>query len=345
MEFSFTLPTATSSGTPLQPPPAFSFHAQGTGQGAFTFTSTGTTAHPSHDPLHPLGESQADDSYGRVAQTRAHGVGDTKQWRQRILSHIEDRVKDKRISIQNSRRAGLSRPPPPHEHHHHTHVSSSTGSQLDLQSAASQEGLSFSQLSHASSTVPDEITPEEERRIVAEVWEAFKNENFAAFQALTDAEVEDIEGEIMRLKHDYDPTYDVMLDVEQDDMQESYDHYMLLERCAALERENAEMASALSLSITLLSGATCFRCHQGTFSFEPITTTQGGTGTGSSLTSGAQVVRAGCRACGLCLEDPMLVYIANAARSHSRTCSSQLLFDYDLDTGLLVMCSACDFMA
>lgn len=35
---------------------------------------------------------------------------------------------------------------------------------------------------------------------MAEVWEAFKNENFAAFQALTDAEVEDIEGEIMRLK-------------------------------------------------------------------------------------------------------------------------------------------------
>lgn len=38
------------------------------------------------------------------------------------------------------------------------------------------------------------------QRLVAEVWEAFKNENFAAFQALTDAEVEDIEGEIMRLK-------------------------------------------------------------------------------------------------------------------------------------------------
>ncbi|KAG0088493.1 hypothetical protein BGZ93_006696 [Podila epicladia] len=344
MEFSFALPTVTSSGTPLQPPPAFSFQAQGTGQGAFTFTSTGTAAHPSHDQsLLPLGESQADDSYGRVAQTRAHGVGDTKQWRQRILSHIEDRVKDKRISIQNSRRAGLNGSSA-QEHHSHTHVNSSTGSQLDLQRAASQEGLSFSQLSHASSTGSDEITPEEERRIVAEVWEAFKNENFAAFQALTDAEVEDIEGEIMRLKHDYDPTYDVMLDVEQDDMQESYDHYMLLERCAALERENAEMASALSLSITILSGATCFRCRQGTFSFEPITT-QGGTGTGSTLTSGTQVVRAGCRVCGLCLEDPMLVYIANAARSHSRTCSSQLLFDYDLDTGLLVLCSACDFMA
>ncbi|KAG0333102.1 hypothetical protein BG000_009481 [Podila horticola] len=315
MEFSFTLPTATSSGTPLQPPPAFSFHAQGTGQEAFTFTSTGTTAHPTHyQSLLPLGESQADDSYGRVAQTRAHGVGDTKQWRQRILSHIEDRVKDKRISIQNSRRAGLNGPLP-QEHQHHNHVNSSAGSLLDLQGAVSQEGLLFSQSSHASSA--DEITPEEERRLVAEVWEAFKNENFAAFQALTDAEVEDIEGEIMRLTHDYDPTYDVMLDVEQDDVQESYDHYMLLERCSALERENAEMASALSLSITLLSGATCFRCHQGTFSFESITT-QGGTGTEavSSLTSGAQVVRAGCRACGLCLEDPMLVYIANAARSH-----------------------------
>ncbi|KAG0039230.1 hypothetical protein BGZ82_009175 [Podila clonocystis] len=285
MEFSFALPTATSSGTPLQPPPAFSFQAQGTGQGAFTFTSTGIAAHPSHEALLPLGESQADDSYGRVAQTRAHGVGDTTQWRQRILSHIEDRVKDKRISIQNSRRAGLNGPSQQEHHHHHVN-SSSQGSLLD-QRASSQEGPSFSQSSHASSTGSDDITPEEERRIVAEVWEAFKNENFAAFQALTDTEVEDIEGEIMRLKHEYDPTYDIMLDVEQDGMQESYDHYMLLERCSTLERENADMASALSLSITILSGATCFRCHQGAFSFEPIA--QGGIGTGSPLTSGAQI--------------------------------------------------------
>ncbi|KAF8925622.1 hypothetical protein BGZ52_006695 [Haplosporangium bisporale] len=336
MEFSFTLPTTSSSGTaPFQPSPAFTFQAQGTGQR--TFASIEAT-HPQHDQSQlPLGESHGDDSYGRVAQTRAHGVGDTKQWRQRIISHIEDRIKDKRTSIQNSRRAGLNRP---RENHHHSHVNSTpVESQLDMR-AASQEGLTFSQLSHASSANSDEITPEEERRIVTEVWEAFKNENFEAFQAFTDAEVEDIEGEIMRLKNDYDPTYDVMMDGEQDHMQESYDHYMLLERCSALEHENAEMASALSLSVTLLSGAPCFRCRQGTFSFEPVQET-----TGSSLNSGVQAVRAGCRACGLCLEDPMLVHIANAARSHSRTCSSQLLFDYDLDTGLLVMCSTCDFMA
>lgn len=101
------------------------------------------------------------------------------------------------------------------------------------------------------------------------------------------------------------------MDGEQDHMQESYDHYMLLEKCSALEHENAEMASALSLSITLLSGATCFRCYQGTFIFEPVQET-----TGSSLTSGAQVVQAGCRACGLYLEDPILVHIANAAQNH-----------------------------
>lgn len=160
MEFSFTLPTTTSSGTtPFQPSQAFTFQAQGTRQG--TFTSTGAT-HPQHDQSQLLlGESHGDDSYGRVAQTRAHGVGDTKQWRQRIISHIEDRIKDKRASLQNSRRAGLNGPP--QEHHLHRLVNSTpTGSLLDMR-AASQEELSFSQFSHASSVGSDKITPEEER--------------------------------------------------------------------------------------------------------------------------------------------------------------------------------------
>ncbi|KAF9406833.1 hypothetical protein BGZ94_002943 [Podila epigama] len=396
MEFTFSAPagSASTGSTPAAstsihnsslPAKAFSFPTST----AFSFPVQASSLHQQHESsilMDHLQHEAPDDSYGRIAQTRAHGVGDTAQWRQRVLHHIEGRIKDKRASLQNARRSGLQQSLS-HEHSRQQQQqallsSSSIQQQRDPSILTSETVGSQAGFSSHSSFATDVISPEEEQRIVAEVWEAFKNENFATFQTLTDSEIEDIEGDIMRLKpvNEYDPTYEAMLDVEQEDMQESIEHYMLLERCAVLERENAEMASALSLAITILSNAHCFRCRQGRFSFESIprtdvletseksrtldmigtSATSGGgivtnaaahslspstSGESSGMSTGTMTARAGCAVCGLCLEELMLVYIAEVARNHSRGCASQLQFDYDSDAGLLAMCATCDYLA
>jgi hypothetical protein len=61
-------------------------------------------------PLEALSSSQS--LFGTIDRTpvkKEYGIGDTAQWRKRIITQIEDRIKDKRHSIQNARRMGLQR--------------------------------------------------------------------------------------------------------------------------------------------------------------------------------------------------------------------------------------------
>lgn len=58
-----------------------------------------------HDSL-----SSSQSRPGTIDRTfvkREYGVGSTAQWRKRIITQIEDRIKDKRHSIFNARRIGM----------------------------------------------------------------------------------------------------------------------------------------------------------------------------------------------------------------------------------------------
>ncbi|KAG0007116.1 hypothetical protein BGZ65_006661 [Modicella reniformis] len=117
----------------------------------------------------------------RTSVKKERGVGCTAQWRKRLITQIEDRIKDKRHSIHNARRMGLQGSDDPRDTLFDEQPQTITsGSTLDASA----------------------ISEEEERRIVAEVWEAFKNENFEAltqaFHGMTDKEIEDIEQDILQ---------------------------------------------------------------------------------------------------------------------------------------------------
>ncbi|KAF9105559.1 hypothetical protein BGX27_009565 [Mortierella sp. AM989] len=204
-----------------------------------------------------------DSQYDRVSLKREHGVGDTKQWRKRLITQIEDRIKDRRISIHNARRTGLQQQPnASHE------IGFSTGDSTSISAVQLQTAT------EESASEVSIISEEEERRIIAEVWESFKNENFEAlahaFQGMTDKEIEDIEQEILQHNY-YDPTYDMAVDMEMNDMEQTIEHYMRLQTSyASVPQEDTEMASAMSLSMTILSGNPCLRCQQGALVFEPV---------------------------------------------------------------------------
>ncbi|KAF9203037.1 hypothetical protein BGZ49_006867 [Haplosporangium sp. Z 27] len=240
-----------------------------------------------------------DPQYDRVSLKKEHGVGNTAQWRKRLITQIEDRVKDKRISIHNARRTGLQQ--------HTSEADLITGGLVSTSTPiAFQTGVEES-----ISETPT-VSEEEERRIVAEVWEAFKNENYEAlaqaFQGMTDKEVEEIEQDILQHNYttDYDPTYDLAMDMEMNDMEQTIEHYMRLETSyAAAPQNDSEMASAIALSMTILSSNPCSRCQQGILVFEPVV---------SSSQSGG--VKTRCTTCGFSLEMESLQYIATTARTH-----------------------------
>ncbi|KAG0198418.1 hypothetical protein BGX28_008165 [Mortierella sp. GBA30] len=171
---------------------------------------------------------------------------------------------------------------------------------------------------------------EVERRIVAEVWEAFKSENFEAlsqaFQGMTDEEIEVIEQDILQHKYtstDYDPTYDMVMAMEEQDMNQSIEHYMRLETLSLIGsgQEDEDTARAMSLAATLLAAAPCVRCGQG----EIFVQRAGQNGE----------PRSNCGVCGFGLEKETLLYIGNTARSHSQECVGQVQFGYDEEMGLL----------
>ncbi|KAK3814078.1 MAG: hypothetical protein J3Q66DRAFT_345571 [Benniella sp.] len=267
-------------------------------------------------PLEALSSSQSH----RTPVKKEYGIGDTAQWRKRIITQIEDRIKDKRHSIQNARRMGQQR---------------------SIDSSGPSSLTEPVQTTDGSTQDTAGISEEEERRIILEVWEAYKNENYdalaQAFHGMTDKEIEGIEQDILHYRYetDYDPTYDMVMDMEKVDMDQSIEHYMRLESCYnAIYQQDPEMANALSLSITLLSGKPCIRCRAGEFIFEPVLDEDRPVGVNST-----------CPGCGLCLGKDALVYIANTAQSHSESCPGQMQVAQDDEAGLLLLCPQCDLLA
>ncbi|KAG0306979.1 hypothetical protein BGZ98_001346 [Dissophora globulifera] len=190
--------------------------------------------------------------HDRVPLTKEHGVGSTTQWRKRIINQIENRIKDKRLSIQNARRTGLQQTAGPQE----SHLIPATTNTATVEAIQDTTAIS----------------DEEERRIIAEVWESYKQENFEvlsqAFLGMTDEEIEDIEQDILQHRYatDYDPTYDMAVDMavdmEENSMDQTIEQYMRLETSyLSVAQEDTETAAAVSLSMTLLSDAPCPRCH------------------------------------------------------------------------------------
>ncbi|KAG0325029.1 hypothetical protein BGZ99_001126 [Dissophora globulifera] len=196
--------------------------------------------------------------HDRVPLTKEHGVGSTTQWRKRIINQIENRIKDKRLSIQNARRTGLQQTAGPQESHPIPAITNTTAI------AAIQDTTA--------------ISDEEERRIIAEVWESYKQENFEvlsqAFLGMTDKEIEDIEQDILQHRYaaDYDPTYDMAVDMEENSMDQTIEQYMRLETSyLSVAQEDTETAAAVSLAMTLLSDAPCPRCHSRGLLFDSAT--------------------------------------------------------------------------
>ncbi|KAF9191986.1 hypothetical protein BGZ50_008931 [Haplosporangium sp. Z 11] len=298
MEFTFTPPSATTS--------AFAAAGQAA-TAASTSTPNGTQSGTSinvgsfQNRVSSVTNHEASPTYERVSLKRSHGVGETKQWRKRLITEIEDRIKDRRTSIYNARRTGLEQ----------QHMSASAIIPHNTQALPVTASV---QPDYAGSTTGVAVnSAEEEKRIIAEVWEAFKNEHYEAlsqvFQGMTDQEIEDVENEILQHNYettDYDPTYDTVADMEEHDMEQTIEHYMRLESLAPSESsELDETAAAMSLSITLLAGTPCFRCRQGQLQIE------------RAAPNLADNARIGCRICKFGLEKESLIYIANTGRNHS----------------------------
>ncbi|KAF8947157.1 hypothetical protein BGZ47_010175 [Haplosporangium gracile] len=366
MDFTFTVPSGI-------PPIAFESTSTTT---TSTTTATATADATSSKPSTTSTLTNAIDSLDEhISLKRIHGVGDTKQWRRKLIHQIEDRIKDRREALHNAQRRGFSV----------SAIGSTSGSRSSERGASSRtvsggdefsgaamvggsqeeaaglsgQGLSGLPAGLGSGTVASRnvkyISEEEERRIVVEVWEAFKNENYGAlaqaFQGMTDKELEDIEQDI--LQHNYatesDPMYENVMDMEETDMEEYVQQYMNQpneHEAAAID----EMTTALSIAWTLLSSTPCIRCHQGAIIFEPVLP--------GSLAEGARAICIGAPGsahggvpgegrggCGFRLERDALLYLANAVNTHSQTCAGQLQVGYDEDMGLLVACLHCDFLA
>ncbi|KAF9297925.1 hypothetical protein BGZ88_008519 [Linnemannia elongata] len=211
MDFTFTVPSGI-------PPITF---------GSSTSTTTSDATSPKQPTSSTTTTSAIDSLDEHISLKRIHGVGDTKQWRRRLIHQIEDRIKDRREAIHNAQRRGFVG----------ATGSSGSGNESGVGSRATSGGVGdeFSRAALPGSQGGEAVGPsealvlggdsyiseEEERRIVAEVWEAFKNENYEAlalaFQGMTDKELEDIEQEI--LQHNYatesDPMYEAVMDMEE----------------------------------------------------------------------------------------------------------------------------------
>ncbi|KAF9968369.1 hypothetical protein BGZ70_004529 [Mortierella alpina] len=269
--------------------------------------------------------SSLHQSAQRTPLKREYGIGETKQWRRRLITEIEDRVRDKRISMHNARRTGLQATP------------LEDGMTRAAQTAhTAQHGLMQPHPTEPLVNHGAVMGEEGDRRIVAEVWEAFKHENLEAltqaFQGMTDKEIEEIEQDILHHSYtasQYDPTYDMFVDMEQQDMDQSIEHYMVLETLSSSAHpdEDEETNRALSLAATLLTATACVRCGQGRQSIE--------------RSGPLGEIQAICNACRFGLDKATLLYIAKTAQSHSQECAGQLQFGYDEEMGLLVLSSPC----
>ncbi|KAI1310263.1 hypothetical protein EDD11_003763 [Mortierella claussenii] len=347
MEFTFTANVApTPASTPATAPPTVAPSMQEAN--TFGFTSM-TQPHDSHQGsiafLAPTSAAAVasiaitaggvNSEYDRVSLKKERGVGNTTQWRKRLIHQIEDRIKGKRISIHNARRPGLQQQQQQVQQNQQQQqlLQSTSASPYNNQGAMLGQIPVSGQYQRAdvilsavnSGTVAEDsnnqdVNEVEERRLVAEVWDSYKNENSDAlqevFQGLTDQEIEEIEQDILQYCYptEYDPTYDMLVDMEMQDMDQTIEHYMRLETSYTSTSGEDEETAAISLSITLLSGSACVRCQQGPLVFEPLVSTVSNS---SQPRSGSGGVRARCAAaCGFSLEKDALLNIASSARSH-----------------------------
>lgn len=91
MDFTFTVPSGI-------PPINF---------GSTTSTTTSDATSPKQPTSSTTTTSAIDSLDEHISLKRIHGVGDTKQWRRRLIHQIEDRIKDRREAIHNAQRRGF----------------------------------------------------------------------------------------------------------------------------------------------------------------------------------------------------------------------------------------------
>ncbi|KAF9911166.1 hypothetical protein BX616_010657, partial [Lobosporangium transversale] len=347
MEFSFTatpstIPTVAPTG--VTSPEQFAGISSGTQQpnclpSTFTFTTSNSKMIATEaaitgqqtNQFQSLFQPQSQNQYDRVSVKKEYGIGDTSQWRKRLITQIEDRIKDKRISIHNARRSGLQQPQnlganqSSHDNNHSYSPDIALSSAYSAKAAGSVPATTATTVAPTTFAIIGESgedttafdVEEERQRIVAEVWETFKSENYEelyeAFRGMTDVEIEEIEQDILKYRYStgYDPTYDMVTDMEDQGMDETIEHYMWLESSLKADPQgDPDVMAALSLSVTLLSGTTCVQCHHGLIVFEP-------TVSSDPISNQSKGLRASCAAaCGFYLEKEALLYFANAARSH-----------------------------
>ncbi|KAF9932906.1 hypothetical protein FBU30_007065 [Linnemannia zychae] len=380
MDFTFSAPTSISN---------FTFGSNNTTSitnGSSTTSSSSISATPS--PSSAVLDSSLSSLEEHISLKRIHGVGDMKQWRRRLIHQIEDRIKDRREALHNAQRRGFSiaKAENTRDAAAVDHMSAIEGEQsIGFSGTSSRKAV----LSGAESTdlasrnlfgqepggpgpgsgdgtitatgagtegamAPPYISEDEERRIVAEVWETFKNENYEAlaqaFQGMTDKEIEEIEHDILQYNYstDSDPMYESLMDMEDNIMEEYVQQYISQPEEDKQSSVNDKMTAALSVAWSLLSQAPCIRCHRGSIFFEPVLA--------DSLAEGARAIcssrsdfgaeeanrREGC---GFRLERDALLYLANISNTHSRTCTGQLQIAFDEEMGLLLACPLCEFLA
>ncbi|KAG0224011.1 hypothetical protein BGW42_005414 [Actinomortierella wolfii] len=182
-------------------------------------------------------ESRQLNPGGRMTLKQEHGVGDSKRWRNRLWNQIESRIKDTRVSRQNARRQGLFLG----ESSSANNIPGDNGGIVGGCRSSGSEDDSLPQLSE-----------EEEQRIIAEEWEKFKAEHaatlWAELQGLSDVEIEEFEQEMLQQRGEYNPSYDMLLQQEEDEMQSAIEEY--------LRSQSLSSANNTSISIPMATSNT-----------------------------------------------------------------------------------------
>ncbi|KAF9164680.1 hypothetical protein DFQ26_001165 [Actinomortierella ambigua] len=177
-----------------------------------------------------------------------------------------------------------------------------------------------------SSLARDDLMPqlseEEEQRIIAEEWEKFKTEHAAALWAelkgLSEQEIEGFEQEMLQQRDDYDPSYDMLLEQEQHEMQYAIEEYLHHQDTSSQSTTSSSLSIAANGTfgiedevLTLLAGQPCFRCLKAPF--HPLQEQQQPHTAGHGQTATREMA---CPGCGYRLSGDVLQYIANVARHH-----------------------------
>ncbi|KAF9970744.1 hypothetical protein BGZ73_006486 [Actinomortierella ambigua] len=257
-------------------------------------------------------ESRQLNPGGRMSLKQERGVGDSKRWRSRLWNQIENRIKDTRASIQNSRRQGFMQEQPSITDTHRGGIGGGFDNIGGLRSEENHE---------------PQLSEEEEQRIIAEEWEKFKAEHAAALLAelegLSEREIEEFEQEMLQQRDDYDSSYDILLEQEQAEMQYAIDEYLRHQDMSSNSATSTPSSAIVNRIgsiedqvVALLAGQTCFRCRSA-----PLQPLQGHnvphtTGRGSAIQASTAAQEITCARCGYRLSKEALQYIGNVVHQH-----------------------------